>query len=203
MGGGALKLEVLAASCEEPVATHIRGSMLASSISILRARRSEHEYFRALPPAHHEAIRSLVAQAWLPMELGVAHYQAMAVVFPETSDQLENGRLAAARAQNGYVQTIAKALHATGSADVTLGLKRIPGVIGRIVRGGECEISLAGPKDARIELRGFPILATAYVHNAWQGMFESSLGVFSRRIFVRQDLAYGRADRMALQVSWV
>ena len=177
--------------------------MLASSISILRARRSEHEYFRALPPAHHEAIRSLVAQAWLPMELGVAHYQAMAVVFPETSDQLENGRLAAARAQNGYVQTIAKALHATGSADVTLGLKRIPGVIGRIILGGECEVSLAGPKDARIELRGFPILATAYVHNAWQGMFESSLGGFSRRIFVRQDLAYGRADRMALQVSWV
>jgi hypothetical protein len=196
-------MQIIASSPESTPATHIRGTMLASSLATARSRGMEQAYFAALPAALHADVREVVPQAWAPIDLAVAHYLAMEAAFPDTFEQVANGRLASERTQSGYVATIIRALKATGNLDMSDVLKRVPAALARLVLGGSCVVYKCATKDARIELSGFPFLAAKYTHNAWQGMFEGSFALLSRRIFFKQDLAYARTHRMALHVSWV
>ena len=182
----------------------MRGTMLANSMAILREREREQEYFAALPARHHDEVRFVLAQAWMPMDLALIHYEAMGKVFPTVNEQVENGRIAAERAQNGYVRTVARTLQATGNLDIPSVLKRLPVAVERFCRGGGCvAVYRTGQKDARIELDGFPFARIEYARNAWQGMFESSLALITPRLFVRQDIRFQEGDRVAFTVSWV
>ncbi len=185
-------------------ATEMRGSLLANSMAILRDHNRESEYFAALPTKHHEEVRFVVAQAWMPMELAVVHYETMGTVFPSIREQLLNGRTASERTQNGWVRTVARTLQATGTLDIPSTLKRLPAGVDRFCRGGgSVAVYRTGLKDARIELDGYPFVRIEYARNAWQGMFESALSLITPRLFVRQDLGYQQGDRMALTISWV
>jgi hypothetical protein len=185
-------------------ATEIRGTLLASSLAMVRERGKESAYFTALEPAHHEAVRSVLAQAWLPMELAVAHYAAMGLVFPAAHEQIDNGKIVSERTQNGYLRTIVRALHATGTLDIPTAVRRLPAVMERMVRGGGIAAAYrTGLKDVRIELSGYPFLKAVYTHNAWQGMLYSALSLVTARLTVRQDLRFRGDQQMALDVSWV
>jgi hypothetical protein len=185
-------------------ATEMRGTMLANSMAILRERGREPEYFAALPARHHEEVRFVLAQAWMPMELAVVHYEAMGRVFPDVREQVENGRVASERTQNGWIRTVARTLQATGSLDIPSVLKRLPQGVERFCRGGgSVAVYRTGLKDARIELDGYPFVHIEYARNAWQGMFESALSLITPRLFIRQDLRFAQGDRMALTVAWV
>jgi hypothetical protein len=185
------------------LATEIRGVVLANGLAIARERGREAAYFAALPRDAHSSMLALVAQAWLPMQLAVDHFTAMDAAFPDPAEQRENGRIGAERSQNAYVSTVVRGLRAVGADYVPAALERVPSVIARMVLGGSCVVSRSGIKDARIELRGFPFLRARYCHNGWVGMFESSLSLISRRLFVRSDLAFATDERMALLLSWV
>jgi hypothetical protein len=185
-------------------AAELRGTLLASSFAVVRERGKESAYFLALDPAYHEAMRAVLVQAWLPMELAVAHYRAMGLVFPEAHEQIDNGKIISERTQNGYLRTIVRALHATGSLDIPTAVRRLPAVVERMVRGGGAASAYrTGRKDVRIELSGYPILRAPYTHNAWHGMFYSALSLVTARLTVRQDLRFRSDSRMALDVSWV
>jgi hypothetical protein len=178
--------------------------MLANSMAILRDKGREADYFAHLPARHHDEVRFVLTQAWLPMELAVVHYEAMGQVFPGVREQLENGRISSERSQNGWIRTVARTLQATGTLDIPSALKRAPQGVERFCRGGGAVAAYrTGPKDARLELDGFPFVRVEYARNAWQGMFESALGVIAPRLFVRQDLGFAMADRMALNIAWV
>lgn len=185
-------------------ATEIRGTLLASSLAMVRERGKESAYFTALEPAFHQDARAVLAQAWLPMELAVAHYSAMGLVFPLAHEQIDNGKVASERTQNGYLRTIVRALHATGTLDIPTAVRRMPAVLERMIRGGGVAVAYrTGLKDVRIELSGFPFLKAIYTHNAWQGMFYSALSLVTARLTVRQDLRFRTDQQMALDVAWV
>jgi hypothetical protein len=181
----------------------MRGALIASSQAIARERGLEADYFAHLPAEHRAPLSAVIAQAWIPMELAMSHYAAMGHLFPSAMEQLENGRLASERTQNAWVKTIARALNATGNMDVPSALKRIPSGFERMVRGGQVTAYRTGPKDARVELAYFPFVRFDYARNAWQGMFESAVGLMATRLFVRQDLNFAKDDRMALKFAWV
>jgi hypothetical protein len=187
-----------------PVATHLRGTLLANSLALVREAQREHEYFAHLPARHHADIRAVVALGWVPMDLSVAHYQTMDALFRTPLEQLENGRIASERTQNAWVRTVARTVQATGSLDLPSALKRLPFALERMVRGGAGAVYRTAPKDLRIELTGFPFIAIPYARNAWQGMFESALALLARRVFLRQDARFSHPEGgLALQVSWV
>jgi hypothetical protein len=197
------ELTVTAKLGDGRAATEIRGTVLCNGLAIVREQGRERSYLDALPQSWHEQVLSLVASSWLPMDLAVAHFFAMDAAFPDAREQRENGKTGAVRSQNAYVATVVRGLRAAGVDYVPLGLTRVPSVVARQVCGGTCTVYRAGTKDARIELSGYPFLAAKYCHHAWQGMFESSLGVLSKRIFVRNDLGFATHERMALLLSWV
>ena len=185
-------------------AREVRGTLLASSMATLRETELEYRYYECLAPEYHQEIKAFVPLSWLAMQVAVGHYQAMDLVYPTPEVQIANGRRTAERTQNGYIRTIARGLSATGHLDPAELLKRVADATQRFVQGGGAVAAYrTGPKDARVELVGFPFLSIAYARYGWQGMFESTLSLAARRVFVRQDVRFERDDRVAFLIAWV
>jgi hypothetical protein len=185
-------------------ATEVRGTLIASSRALLADAELEARYFAPVDPSIRGDIRDVMPLSWVSMDLTVAHYRAMDHVFPSPEQQIENGRLTAERTQNTYVRTIARALQASGRLDPAELLKRVAQATERAIRGGGAVAAYrTGPKDARVELVGYPFLAVGYARYGWQGMFESTLGLAAQRMFARQDMRFERDDRVAFLLSWV
>jgi hypothetical protein len=197
---------IVAPSARGPAvqAAELRGSTLVNSIAILRERSREADYFAVLPGRHHEAMRAILAQDWVHMGLAVIHFEAMGKVFPATADQIANGRLSSERTQNGWIRTVARTLNGMGSLDVPTALRRVPMALERLVRGGGAvTVYRTGRKDALVEFEAIPILAVPYVRNAWQGILESALSMFTPRLYVHQEQGNGQKDAISLGISWV
>jgi hypothetical protein len=185
-------------------ATEVRGTLITASLTTVREHGLEARYFSLLDPQNHRDIREVVPLSWLSMELALSHYQVMEQLYPTPNEQIENGKATAERTQNTYVRTIMRALKSTGRVDPLELLTRLGHATGRSVRGGGAVAAYrTGPKDARVELVGFPFLSVSYARYGWQGMFESTLGLAATRMFARQDMRFERADRVAYLLSWV
>ena len=184
--------------------THLRGTVLASSFQLVREHGLEAAYLAQLPAALHDAVRFVLPISWVELELARAHFRAMEHVFPDTRQQIENGRTSSARTQAAYLLTVVRALSAAGQCCALSFIKRIPDAFERMLRGGGGVTVLGtGPKDARVEMYAQPLVETAYIRNSWQGMFEAAISLSTRRCFVRQDMRFTRSDRLAFDIAWV
>lgn len=184
--------------------THIRGTVLSTSFDLVRQHGKEARYLGLMPSEHHDTIRFVVPQSWVPLDIALAHFCAMQEVFPDARQQVQNGREASERTQNNWLKTVVRALVASGHSPAMGVLKRIPAAFDRFLRdGGGVAVYEAGPKDGRLELYAQPLVATPYIRNGWQGMLEAAVSLASRSCVVRQDPRFQTTDRMAFDVSWV
>src|SRR5690349_21822232 len=55
---------------------HVRSTLILSSLAVLRERGLQGAYLAELPLAYHGAILEAVAGAWMPIDVGLAHYVA-------------------------------------------------------------------------------------------------------------------------------
>jgi hypothetical protein len=184
-----------------PRATAIRSTTLISSLRTLRSLGLADAYFGELPVEHHPAIRDLITGVWLPMELGVAHYAAVERLRLSPEQARETGRRVAQSVQNSYFATLVRTL----GSGVTLWsvLPRLPSFLARLVNGGACAVHKEGPKDARIEIHGVPIARFSYVRLGWAGMFESTLELLARRVYVRDVSAPRTLSVATFTIAWV
>ena len=186
-----------------PLADEVRGTLLGSSLREIYERGRREDYFAALPPELHEAIRGLVASTWLPMDVALAHYEAVHTLGFTVEEQREMGRRVAARVQHGWAGTIIRGLRATGAVTPLRALPRFHQAWDRLIRGGGGAVYQVGPKDARIECHGFPLARVAYVRNAWTGMIESTLELLVRKCYAKEILRLRGPEKLAYHVSWV
>ena len=186
-----------------PLATHVRGTMIASSITLVRSLALEDKYFAALPQPRHEAIRSLVASEWLPMDVAVDHYGAMDSLQLPASQVIEMGRQTSQRIQGAHIKTLATTLRAAGAVDPAAILSRTQTLMDRSFKGATVAAWKTGPKDARVELLGIPALRFAYLRLGWMGAFEAGLELVSRKVYVSEIEKLRTRTSAAFSVSWV
>lgn len=184
-------------------ATELRGTIMTTSLALVREHGLEARYWSLLDPDQGERIRTIGTISWVPVDLAVAHYQVLDQLFPQPSQQVENGRLSSERTQSAYLRTLFKLLQSSGQLSPAVALRKLPTVFGRMWNGGGAATAYqTGRKDARVELLAYPICASSYVKNAWQGMFENGLAPTARRVFVRIDTGFSSTDRAAYDISW-
>jgi hypothetical protein len=184
-------------------ATHVRGTVLVASYELVLEDHRTQAYAQALDSEFRDVLPPQTALSWMPMNVSVAHYRAMNAAFPDPAQQVRNGVRSSERVQNAHIRTIIRGLRATGQLSPETLLKRAPSFFGRFVSGGGVQVIKTGPKDARVEFYGIPLLAVPYVRYGWQGMFESALGLLAYRCYVKQDPRFRRGEHMALLCSWV
>lgn len=186
-----------------PLATHVRGTLLVSSLASARALGLEAQYFAALPPQRQDAIRSILATDWVPMDVAVDHYGAMDSLGLAPAKIAEMGRQTAMRIQGTYLKTIAMSLRVAGAVDPASILARTPALLERSFRGGTVAAWRTGPKDARCELLGIPALRSAYMRTGWLGAFEAGLEMVARKVHVAEIEKLRTPTSVAFSISWV
>ncbi len=188
---------------EVPLVTRARGTLLASSTQGVRERGLQQEYFEALDPRYHEAIRGLVPGTWLPVELAAAHYAAIDTLGLAPEQQWDMGRRVAERVQHSWVGTVIRGLKASGAVTPVQVLTRFQNAWDRLFEGGGSEVVQTAPKDIRVEAHGMHLAPGAYFKNAWCGMFESTLELVAKKVYVRQLARYEGPTTCAFDISWV
>jgi hypothetical protein len=194
---------VLALPCAEarvPLATHIRGTVLASSLAAIESMGLRDAYFDALPKPRHDAMRSIVVGEWQPMDLGVAHYGAIEALGLSFEQARENGVRVADRVQKSYLATMIRAL-GFGITPWSI-LPRTQSILDRLLQRVAAAVLRVGPKDARIEIHGAPIASFQYVRGGWAGMIEGGLDLVTRKTYCRDVSRPNATTVAAFLVSW-
>jgi hypothetical protein len=186
-----------------PTVTEVRGTLLSSSLQMLRDRGLRDAYFDALPGEHHGAIEGLVPGIWLPVEVAHAHYAAIDTLGLSDADILDIGRNVGERIQNGHIGTILRGARNLGGIDPWTILGRTGALWQRVFRGGEAAAFKLGPKDARLEFVGIPIAEVHYFRVGMQGIVEAALSLSARKAYIRAHHGMRGPGSMAYSLSYV
>ena len=184
------------------MAAFARGTLIASSLRSLRARNLVDAYYRALRAVHHPAIHALVATSWVPMDVSLAHYDALATLITGTTEQVQIGREVALRIQGTYLGTLARM---AGSAGVTpwLAFAQYQRMYERMFSGGGgVAVYKLGPKECRVELVGLPLARIGYFRAGFRGVNEAGCELFCRKAYAQEISKLCTPTTIVFRVAW-
>lgn len=185
------------------LATHVRSTLLLSSVQSLRARGLFDRYVTHLDPAVRDALLTSVAGVWMPMSLGMLHYRACEALGLSLVEATQIGHDVGNRVQGSLLGVLTRAAKGSGVTPWT-----VLGQIGRLwdrtfQGGGGARLTKLGPKEARAELIGLPLMAVPYFRHAYRGAFHAGLELFCEKIYVNEIASRSSDVAGAYRVSWV
>jgi hypothetical protein len=184
-----------------PVATSVKSTLLTASIEAVKKAGRFDEYAGRAPAPVREAIEFGVAGLWLPMEIAVGHYAAVDSLGFTEHDVVENGRSVGGRLNNTFLGVVIKL---AGSAGTTpwLPIAQTGKLFERVFKGAGLQVERLGPKEARIDIVGLPLLASTYFRGALRGQILAGCEPFCKRAYVR-DIDRPTGHTGSFRVSWV
>ncbi len=183
--------------------SHVRGTLLASSMQTLRARALFDRYAALIDPEHRDAVLNHVALEWLPVERAFAHYRACDALELSVEDQIAMGRDVSRRTHETFLGLLVKLARGVGVTPWVV-FPKINSLYQRVFRGGGMQITRIGDKVAKVETVGLTLLSIPYFRNALLGMYEAGVGLFASNVQVRvTSLATELpAKHFVLRVQW-
>lgn len=190
------------ARAHAPRMSHVRSTWLLSSVLTLREHGHHARYVDALAPLHRDAILGMVAGSWVPVEVFAAHYDACDRLGLPEREQVEMGA-SVTRRLHGVVMSFG--IRVVREAGVTpwAPLERTPALFQRVARGGAAAVYRMGPKEARVELLGYPVARSAYARLAMRGCLGAIVGLVAARAFVSDVVSLCKEQSLAYRVQWV
>ena len=187
----------------EPTATHCRGTLVVASQTTLKKRGHYDRYLKLMTPEHITAIASAVAQMWLPIDIGIAHYNACDALHLPTDEQLSMGGEVVHNLQRTFLGTVLKAAGSGAGITPLLGLQKFASVYSRSIKGGGGRVVRIGPKDVRVEFVGLPLAACGYFRTAYRGFIQAGCEFFAQRVVVTELRAFLSPSTVAYRIAWV
>jgi hypothetical protein len=184
-------------------ATHVRSTLIQSSLATLRTFGHFDAYAKHLPAELREPIVDTIAPTWLPIELGAAHYRACDQLELSEEQLVEIGEHVGDRMQGAFMETLTRAGRAMGLTPWVL-LKRFDVLWGRLFQGGSIELTKVGPKDLTIEIRLAAPLHSPYFRRAFCGVVRAGFKyVGGRATHVRIARWEEPQSRFVMRAAWV
>ncbi len=183
------------------LATHLRSTLVASSLESLRRRGLLDQYSGIVARQHREALLSTVAGQWLPMDVGLAHYEAVDRLGFTSDEAHRIGAEVSHKIHDTFLGVVMRAATQAGVTPWTL-LPKGNQLYGRIFQGGGgTRVIKLGPKDARADIVGIPILALGYFRMAIAGLYQAGISVFCTRAYVHE-IGRRTPTAITLRLSW-
>jgi hypothetical protein len=182
--------------------SQFKSTLLVSSVRGLRDHGHFDRYKEQLDPQFHDTVLSAIAGIWLPISVATAHYQAVDSLGLSSREQAVLGAAASERLGSTVFSTIATLAKASGVTPWT-GLRHFERFFERFFVGGGTQVLKLGPKDARIDCVGLPLLDIPYFVNAYRVLIET-LGVpfFCKKLYVTT-VPRGAPGSVGFRASWV
>lgn len=184
-----------------PMATQFRSTWLSSSLRSLRERELLDTYLGHLPPRYHESVLAPVAGLWLPIEVAVAHYKACDALALSSVDVLAIGREATNRVHGTILSTFVRLARNAGITP-WMALPRMQELWARIWMGGGVSVIKLGPKEARIEIAGWPCAASPYCRIALRGVLPGIVDLFCMKSYARDLPKLATETTLGYVLSW-
>ena len=184
-------------------ATEVRSTLIGSSVQSLRDFGHFERYASLLSAQHRAVILESVAGQWLPIEVGLAHYSACDQLGLSITDQFEMGASVSRAVHGTFLGAVIRTAKNVGITPWTL-LPKGNQLYGRVLRGGGgTQVTRVGPKEARVEMVGVPMLAVPYYRNALRGLYHAAVVLFCTRAYVREHAgSLPHATSSVLRIAW-
>jgi hypothetical protein len=183
------------------LATQVRSTLIFSSLQSLRSHGLFDRYVPLVDVEFRETITTCVAGVWLPIRVGLAHYAACEALGIAAADQVAIGHEVADRIQGSLLGLFVRSARGAGATPWTV-LTQLDRLWDRVfLGGGGPYVTKRGPKEARVELIGLPLLSVPYFRHAYRGAFLAGLELLCARVYVHEEPK--RVDATAaFRVSW-
>jgi hypothetical protein len=184
-----------------PQVTQFRSTWLSSSIRALRERHLLDAYLSHLPPAYHDSVLNTVVGVWLPAEIALAHYEACDELHLSASAVFEIGA-EVGKHSLGTVMSVAVSLAKGAGVTPWTIIMRFPDVWNRIWIGGAVAVYKLGPKEARLEVAGWPSSRTTYCRIALRGVITNLVNLFCEKAYAKDVPSLCTANTLGYRFSW-
>ena len=184
------------------LATHVRSTLLTSSVLSLQQRGHFERYCELLAPEHREAVLETMAPTWLPIEDAMAHYAACEALDLPPTEVLAMGSAVGDRIQGTFLGQLAKTARGLGANPWTA-LGHFNRLYDRLFQGGGVQIVKVGPKDARGDIRNLSLMRYAYFRGAFVGVIGAAASLFARKSFTREVPGSVTETSASFSHSWV
>jgi hypothetical protein len=161
----------------------VRSTLLVASYRMVQKLGRDADYLRALPSEHHGTIIEAVVGTWIAVDVAVAHYRACDGLGVPHEEQVEIGRTVGAQIRGTLFGTIVYLSKEVGATPWSV-LPQVPRLWPRLFEGSAIMIWEQGPKDARLDILGLPLVDIAYFRNALRGQVMGMLDLFCTRTYV-------------------
>jgi hypothetical protein len=183
------------------MATHVRSTLIVSSMQALRARGFFDAYAAHLSPASQGELMSLIAGTWVPIDLGLAHYRAVDKLGldPQAIDAI--GGEVGARVNRTVLSTVLKMSKQTGVTPWSA-LARAHRLRELSWQGSDLAVWRLGPKDARLDCVGMPFAAIPYYAVSFGGFVRGLVQLFSSKAYSKMEHARCSPTSVSYHLSW-
>jgi hypothetical protein len=166
----------------EPVRA-IRSTVIVGSYAVLKERGLFDKYAAALPPESRELLVNIVVGAWIPIDLGLAHYAACDALAlpPDTIAQMGRGTFD--RIRGTLLGTTVRMAREAGVTPWTV-LPHLQRFWDRAYQGGGLRITKIGPKEARGEVVQARLCDSVYFRHALRGLLVGVLELFCQKAYI-------------------
>jgi hypothetical protein len=186
---------------ELALSTRIRSTWLTTSILTLKSARLYERYLTKLPPEHHDTIRSNIAGGWVSTEVALAHYAACDSLGLGEKEQLDLGREAGRRVHGSVLSAMVRLAKNSGVTPWAA-LAQVDRLWAHSVEGGGIAVFKVGPKEARVEIVGFPCARVPYCRIGFRGVGAGALELFATALYAREVPELCSPTSLAYRVSW-
>lgn len=182
--------------------THVRGILIAGSRAGLKSLGLYEQYVAALSSLHRDALVYFVASSWLPLDVTLAHFAACDSLALTRAAYEEIGKSLSDRLTQTFFSGALRTARAVGvDGQMWWALSRTDRLIQRLYKGGRVTVHRRGPKDALIELAGFPFASSPYFRGVVSCEMKVMMSLLCRALVVR--IEPSPANTLALALSWV
>lgn len=183
-------------------APHFRSTWITASQATIRSRGLGPKYEEALDPERRTEVLAVVAGVWLPMNLARVHYAACDALNLPEDDLIEIGRLAMRKANATTLSFITRLAKGAGVTPWTV-LAQMPRIMAQTMDGGAVAVGKLGPKDARVEVLGYPLAELRYNRITMRGIMQGGVEMFCRKAYSRELPELCDSRSIGLQLTWV
>jgi hypothetical protein len=182
--------------------SHVRSTLVLSSVQSIRNHALYEHYVRQLDPGMLETISSMIAGSWLPVETAMKHYRACDALGLSLSNEIALGYEVGNRIQSSLLGLLLKGAKGSGATPWT-GLGYLDRLWERVFSGGGVGLTKLGPKEARAVFVGLPLLSVPYFRHAFRGTMLAGLELFCSKAYLN-DVERERPEvSFTFRVSWV
>jgi hypothetical protein len=186
----------------QPVAavTGVRSTLLASSLKVAREAGLMARYRDALPSRYRDQTQQPIAPVWLPLEEAFIHYEAMNSLDLADEAVVRIGRWVGHRLEGAFLGAVER----PGQSSIPpYPLQdKLDRVWSRLFDGGAIKVHGDESRDARVALRGLPLLEIPYFRASFRGVLSALIGSVATKCYVRELPLVQDRDAIDLLLSW-